>query len=268
LVGVFGVAQSPQNATETEKLKLEKEKFAYEKYQSTRNFVLGFLLTGLGGAYFTWLLSTRSWSRQTTIDLYRRRFEDGAEFLDTFSRSVGERFFLMQRFLWILGDADQKRVGHLRKEYFQSVVAWNSSYWLNRNKIRLLVDDAQANAFLDYQDDFRVDNPQSLHYLFAKAHREVLKAEIGEISKEQAQNSVNSLNWACSTYLENLTTSFLARATSLQLLKMPSSRESSLKSGMKQRPDLSIPPRLWGISGESEEITMEPKANASRSQEL
>jgi hypothetical protein len=242
-----GFTQSHQDTTEAEKLKLEKEKFAYEKYQSTRNLIFGFVLTTAGGAFITWILSTRAWSRQTKIDLYRRRFEEGAAFLDAFSKAVGERYFLMQRFLWVLGDADTTRVERLEKEYFLSVVAWNSSYWVNRNKIRLLVDDRQANAFLDYQDDFRLDNPQSLHYLFVKAHRDVLKAKGGELSKLEAQVSVDNLNWACSTYLENLTTSFLNRATSLQLLTTPSPQDSSLKAAIQQRPELSIPPRLWDL---------------------
>ncbi len=181
LVGALtvGLAQSRQDSTEAEKLKFEREKFAYEKYQSSRNLVLGFVLTTAGGAYLTWILSTRAWYRQTRIELYRRRFEEGTAFLDAFSNAVGERYFLLQRYLWILGDADVKRVQRLEREYFKSVVGWNSSYWVNRNKISLLVDDLHANAFLDYQDDFHLENPQSLHYLFVKAHRYVLKAKNG-----------------------------------------------------------------------------------------
>jgi predicted secreted protein len=256
----FGLGQSRQEATEAEKLKLDQEKFAYEKYQSSRNLFIGFILTTIGGAYVTWLFSTRTWHRQTRIDLYRRRYEEGTAFLDTFAKAVGERYFLMQRFLWILGDADTKRIQRIEKEYFLSVISWNASYWVNRNKIRLLVDDKQANAFLDYQDDFRLETPQSLHYLFVKAHRHVLKAKAGEISKADAQPAVDNLNWACSTYLENLTTSFLDKATSLQLLKTPSLRDSSLKAAIEQRPGLSIPPRLWGFMDGSGKIADESMA--------
>jgi hypothetical protein len=240
----FTLAQSRSESTEIEKLNLEKAKFDYAKHQSTRNLILGFVLTTIGGAYVTWLFSTRTWHRQTTIDLYRKRFEEGTAFLDSFAKAVGERYYLLQRFLWALGDADPQRIKRTEKEYFVSVVAWNTTYWVNRNKIRLLVDDTQANAFLDYKDDFNQESPQSLHYLFVKAHRYVKNVKAKEISADVAQVAVDDLNWACSTFLENLTTSFLDKAVSLQLLKSPAFRPSSLKAAIKQRPRM-IPPRLW-----------------------
>ena len=241
----MGFAQGRQGVTETDNLKLEREKFEFEKRQSTRGLVLGFILTTVGGAYITWLLSTRSWSRQTKIDLYRKRYDEGTAFLDDFSNAVGRRFFMMQRFLWALGGPDSERIKRVEGEYFETVTAWNASYWVYRNKIRLLIDDAYANTFLDYQDDSRLEHPQSLHYLFVKAHREVQRASRGEIAKDDAQLAVDNLNWACSSFLENLTTSFLNRATSLQLLRAPSQRRSSLKTALDERHNLSIPPRFW-----------------------
>jgi len=258
-------AQSIPSSTDAAKLKLDQEKFAYEKSQSNRNLILGFVLTTAGGSYITWLLGTRTWNRQTKIDLYRQRVEEGTAFLDTFSQAVGERYFLMQRLLWMLGDQDAKRLERLEKEYFRCVVHWNSTYWFNRNKIRLLVSDEQANAFLDYQDDFRPDQPQSLHYLFVKAHREVLKTKAGNISRSEAQATVDNLNWACSAYLENLTTSFLDRTTSIQLLQAPSAAVSSLKAGIRHRPGQSIPPRLWGRLGGTEELDNHSKQQSDRS---
>jgi len=254
---VFGAfasvhAQSNADNTEARKLRLEQEKFEFEKRQSDRNLILSFILTTVGGASLTWLLTTRSWSRQTKLELYRKRFDEGSEFLDQFSKAVGERFFLMQRFLWNLNDSDPAVVERLAKEYFRSVKSWNASYWLFRNKIRLFVDDSQANAFLDYQDDLRLEQPQSLHYLFVKAHRYVLKAREGALPTHEAQTVVDSLNWACSTFLENLTTSFLNKATSLQLLKTPSTETSSLKNAIGER-NLPIPPRLWKVETDSAE---------------
>src|SRR5215469_565121 len=254
---VFGAfasvhAQSNADNTEARKLRLEQEKFEFEKRQSDRNLILSFVLTTVGGASLTWLLTTRSWSRQTKLELYRKRFDEGSEFLDQFSKAVGERFFLMQRFLWNLNDSDPAVVERLAKEYFRSVKSWNASYWLFRNKIRLFVDDSQANAFLDYQDDLRLEQPQSLHYLFVKAHRYVLKAREGALPTHEAQTVVDSLNWACSTFLENLTTSFLNKATSLQLLKTPSTETSSLKNAIGER-NLPIPPRLWKVETDSAE---------------
>jgi|SRR5579864_503625 len=105
LVGLFGLslAQPGSQSIEAEKLKLEKDKFEYEKRQSNRNLIFGFVLTTLGGAYASWLLSTRTWHRQTRIDLYRKRFEEGTAFLDSFAKTVGRRYYLLQRYLWALG---------------------------------------------------------------------------------------------------------------------------------------------------------------------
>jgi hypothetical protein len=244
----FVASAQASQATADETLQLEQQKFEFEKRESTRALILGFLLTTVGGAYITWLLSTRSWSRQTRIDLYRKRFDEGTAFLDEFSRAVGRRFFLMQRFLWAIDSLDSHQVQTKEREYFESVLTWNASYWVYRNKIRLLIDDAQANAFLDYQDDFRLENPESLHYMFVKAHRDVLKAKDDPVLKTEAQMSVDNLNWACSSFLENLTTLFLNRTISLQLLRPQPMHESTLKSGIGKRAGLRIPPRLWQAS--------------------
>jgi len=242
------LAQARQDSTETQKLALEREQFEFEKQQSNRTFFLGFLLTTVGGASLTWLMSTRTWSRQTKTELHRKRFEEGNAFLEDFSKGVGLRFFLLQRYLWALGGGDPQRISRVEKDYFKNLVEWNSQYWHRRNKIRLLIDDTQANAFLDYQDDFRPDSPESLHYLFVKAHGEVQRVKDGTLSKSQAQSSVDTLNWACSTYLENLTTLFLERAASVQLLRMPAPQESSLKSGLRGgRSGAAVPPRLWNL---------------------
>jgi hypothetical protein len=248
LFGGLGLAQPKPDSTETQKLALEREQFEFEKKQSNRTLFLGFLLTTVGGAYITWLLSTRTWSRQTKMELHRKRFEEGNAFLEDFSKGVGLRFFLLQRYLWALGGGDAQRVARAEKDYFKNLAEWNSQYWHRRNKIRLLIDDSQANAFLDYQDDFRPQSPESLHYLFVKAHAEVQRVKDGTLSTKEAQSSVDTLNWACSTYLENLTTLFLERAASVQLLQTPMAQESSLKSGLSGgRTSLAVPPRLWNF---------------------
>ena len=110
-------------------------------------------------------------------------------------------------------------------DYFKVVAEWNASLRTNRNKIRLLVGEMQANNFLDYQDDFRQNEPQSLHYRFVKAHRSAMRVKKKEMAAASAQVEVDKLNWACSDFLEGLTTDFLKRAASLQLLEMPESSQ-------------------------------------------
>ena len=116
---------------------------------------------------------------------------------------------------------------------------------MNRNKIRLLIGDDRANLFLDYRDDFHPEAPQSLHYHFVKAHRYVMMARRKEISAAEAQSVVNDLNWAGSELLEILTTEFLERATSLALLKPPTTTQSTLKQAMLEHSRQPRPPREW-----------------------
>jgi hypothetical protein len=191
------------------------------------NSQLGLLLLGLaftsvaGGVFARWL-QEKSWLRQTKVDLFRKRYEDGVLFLDHLSELIGKRSFALQRLLWAAARKhDQEAVGQLNRKYFAIVFLWNSNYWKNRNKIRLLVGEEQANAFLDYADDWRPEEPVSLHYTFVKAHRYVLLARKGEIDFDAAQVEVDRLKVICSEFLEHLTTEFADRANRLQLLVVP-----------------------------------------------
>jgi hypothetical protein len=188
--------------------------------------VIGFALTtALGAALSSWL-QTASWKRQTRVDLFRKRYEEGTTFLDDLSDRIGGRAFALQRLLWSLTDtADEKRRA-TEEEYFRIVTEWNASSRTCRNKIRLLIGEEQSDRFLDYQDTTRPENPRSLHYIFVKAHNEVLAAKHEQNAAAHAQECVTELNWACSVFLEDLTTAFLERATSLQLLEIPELRPS------------------------------------------
>jgi hypothetical protein len=166
------------------------------------------------------------------VDLYRKRYEEGSQFLDELAKLIGNRFFQLQRYLWAIEDMQDDVLRAVEAEYFETVAEWNSTYWVNRNKIRLLVGEAQAQQFLDYQDDFRTDTPRSIQYRFAKAHGYVLRAKKGEVDTARAQAEISRLNWACSGFLENLTTDFLKRAASLQLLDTP---EESTKQDRQLR---------------------------------
>jgi hypothetical protein len=112
-------------------------------------------------------------------------------------------------------------VNKIAQEYTAVVGEWNARIWENRNKIRLLVSERYARAFLDYDDDQRLDAPQSIHYRMVKAGRIVQAVREGAINPSVAQQEVYSANHACSNFLEALTTDFLRRATSLRLLDSP-----------------------------------------------
>ena len=183
-----------------------------------------FVLTGLLGALWTFLLSQYSWKRQSKQTLYQQRYDEGVAFLDALSQLIGKRFFLLQRFVWAVRDKDPARLQTAEEKYFRTVSEWNFTFWLNRNKIRLLVGELQAEHFLSYGDDRRPDNPHSLHYAFVRAHRLVLAAKSDAAKLSIADEAVTKLNWKCSIFLERITTDFLHRATSLSLLDVPESQ--------------------------------------------
>ena len=115
--------------------------------------LLGFIFTTIAGGILTSWLQRQSWKKQTRVDLFRKRYEEGSQFLDELSKVIGNRYFQMQRYLWAIEDTHDDKFHAVESEYFNSVVEWNSAMWVNRNKVRLLVGEAHANTFLDYRDD-------------------------------------------------------------------------------------------------------------------
>lgn len=189
--------------------------------ERTLLLILSFLLTTVMGGFLGFFLKKRSWKLETEYSLYKARYDEGVAFLDTLSEQAGKRFFLLQRYLWALEESSEEKTLEREKEYFVAVVDWNSTYWRNRNKIRLLVNEAQANLFLDYRDDSAGNQPKSLHYKFIAVHRTVQNARTSRDLLPVARKQVEELNWECSVFLERLTTEFLKRATRLQLLQVP-----------------------------------------------
>lgn len=183
--------------------------------------VVGFTLTTIAGAILAAWLDKVSWQRQTRIDLYKKRYEEGIQFLDDLSRLIGQRHFQLQRVLWALSDMQDNpdKYEEIEEEYFAVVGNWNASYWMHRNKIRLLVGERYANLFLDYGDD-KLDEPQSVHYTFVRAHRAVQQAKNGEIEDAEAQALINVLSRVCSEFQERVTYEFRKQAASLELLDM------------------------------------------------
>ena len=181
--------------------------------------VAGFVLTTIAGGILTYYFQKRSWTRQAYLDLYKKKYDDGTKFLDELSELIGKRLFFIQRFAWAISESDKERIERMEKEYFEVVKIWNINDYRNRNKIRLLVNERTADLFLDYSDDARPDNPNSLHYKFVMTHRSVMasKADISNINT--TLNKINQLNYSCSSFLEKLTSEFTTRAEKMQLLE-------------------------------------------------
>jgi hypothetical protein len=190
--------------------------------EKTLLLVLSFLLTTVLGGFWGFMLKRRSWQTETEHSIHQARFDEGTMFLDDLSELVGRRYFLLQRLLWSIQDGDNSKTLEREKEYFVTVCEWNSKFWRNRNKIRLLVGEDQANGFLNYRDDMAYEHPESLHYKFVVTHRKVMAAKSDNKLEPAAVIAVTELNWKCSVFLERLTSDFIKRAAALQLLQVPS----------------------------------------------
>src|ERR1700754_1017164 len=166
----------------------------------TKWFLLleGFALTTVAGSILSYYIQKRNWARQTKLDLYKRKYDEGIKFLDELSELIGNRLFFLQKLLWVLSDNDAERVAAIEKVYFPIVETWNSRYYKNRNKIRLLVNEESADSFLSYADDNKGDAPDSLHYKFVIAHRKVMASKNNRSILGEAQDKVRYLNYACS----------------------------------------------------------------------
>src|SRR4051794_14910918 len=96
--------------------------------------LLGFAFTSVAGGVFARWLQEKSWYRQTKVDLFRKRYEEGVQFLDELSELIGKRSFALQRLLWaVVDDRAAEKVEKLSDDYFEIVFLWNASYWKNRN---------------------------------------------------------------------------------------------------------------------------------------
>ena len=182
--------------------------------------ILGFLLTTVAGGILASLFQWLSWRREVRIDLYRQRYAEGTELLEQLSSIIDRRYFRMQQLMWAIADpASQEKVATREAEYFAIVVEWNERLRSVHNNLRLLVGDAVALQFLDYADDYRQDDPESLHYGFVKAHRAVMRAKEDPNQVEAARAEVDRLNWRVSRFAYDATTLFVSRASSLTLLR-------------------------------------------------
>ncbi len=183
--------------------------------------VVGFVLTSIAGALVGRALQDRTWRRQTRVELFRKRYEEGCELLNDLSTLIGERTYTLHRLLRAVGENDEKAIARAREENDKVVLRWNVNRWNNRNKIRLLIGDPQANAFLDVRDNPYPESPASIHYLFVKTNRYVCEASEGRIGIDPAEHELLVLNEYCARFLEALTTEFAARASALELLEDP-----------------------------------------------
>jgi len=193
--------------------------------------LFGFALTTVVGGVLAYVFQWLSWRRQVRIDLFRQRYVEGTELLEQLSSMVDRRYFRLQRLIWAIEEgALPEKIAQREKEYFDAVVEWNEKLRSIHNRLRLLVGDSVALQFLDYADDYRQQDPQSLHYRFVKAHQAVLKAKDNRTNTASAKEEVDRLNWSVSRFAYDVTTVFMARASSLELLRTAAQPSEAAKA--------------------------------------
>lgn len=183
--------------------------------------ILGFILTSILGKLIANWIQNKNWRVQTKTNLFKSRYEEGKEFLDELSLHMGKRYFLLQRLFWAIRDSNDEEIDPRRKEYFDSVVDWNSKIWYYRNKIRLLVGNQEADLFLDFLENGV--NPKTIHHKFVYTHQKVIDS-IDDKEYGKAQSAIYELNYGITSYLESLTSKFQVKSNNLELLNIIESK--------------------------------------------
>jgi hypothetical protein len=173
--------------------------------------LIGVLLTTLVGGWF----QHRSWDRKRRLTMFEKRFEEGISFLNELSDLIGKRYFRLHRYLWSIENPKAYDSAKVAEEYFESVRGWNEKLRTMRNRARLLLGEAKALELLDYSDDNRPQKPQSLHYMFAKAHRAVQDAKVDPNEVPAAFKELDALNIDSSNLLERYGDEFMRRSGKL-----------------------------------------------------
>src|SRR5262245_33070182 len=102
--------------------------------------LVGFVLTGLTGAILSASFQKAAWKRQTRLELFTRRYEEGIAFLEALSDLIGRRSFATQQMLWsIQRRLDEANLTKVAQSLNGATEEWNNRLRMNRAKIRLLV---------------------------------------------------------------------------------------------------------------------------------
>lgn len=184
----------------------------------------GFVLTGLIGALLSASFQKAAWRRETRLELFRRRYDEGVNLLEELGKLIGRRYFATRQMLWTIERGlDELHLTEVAHALNEATEEWNNRLRMNRAKIRLLVGETQADEFLAYSDDGGNAEQSSLHRAFVDAHQAIVDLSEGRGSEEKAELAVRYLDSACSDFLEELTNNFLRRASSLEILEIPES---------------------------------------------
>lgn len=202
--------------------------------------IMGFLLTGVVGAWLSDRFQEASWRRQAEFEAERRAFEwerektfellrhrlgEGLASLERVSDTMNRRLFGMERAF--SAARSPSGVGSaLWGEYMESVDEWNIKLKYYEEDLKRLVGNEFASELNDYETDAGCPaEPRSIHGKFFCAHRALTRLrecngcpERANLAKETAQ-SIRDLNFQTDAFVARAGDVFLDRSAELEGFK-------------------------------------------------
>lgn len=201
-----------------------------------QSLVGAFVVTTIGGGLVGAWFQRVAWARQARMELFKQAYVDGNQLFADVANLIDRRYFRLQRwFMSVRDNGEDDRVRLRESSYFEAVAEWNESLRLTHNRVRMHLGERQALRFLDYADDFRPDDPRSLHYRFVRCTRLVTSARSDAEFVPTAQMELDHLNWALTAFANDATDQLVQRAASLRLLR-PEAVDEEDRGGLVSGP--------------------------------
>ena len=205
--------------------------------------ILGFVLSTCLGGYLTTKFQEESWSRQKHFEMMRQDFEwerekrfeilrrkldEGQRSLEDISDLINERYLRLHGVFEAIIKKDLKLVYAKWKKYMTSVEEWNVKLIINQNKLKRLVSNDISSEFQNYETDNIEIKPVSIHGKFFHAHIKILKlmkcmksskCSVSTKSITEANDMLRDLDYHTDAFVDNVSDTFLERATDLENFK-------------------------------------------------
>lgn len=135
--------------------------------------IIAFLLTTICGSVFNSVIQYSIIKREAKIELIKKRIEESFKIQENLSTQINERYFLLLRYFWSVKE-DTLNCKVIWQDYYKSVIKWNNELNKNHSNLLLFCGIDISQAFLDYDDDNKVEFPKSIHYKFRLIHNQIL----------------------------------------------------------------------------------------------
>lgn len=177
--------------------------------------IVGFILTGVCGKYFTSILSKKSWIKQTKYSLFKSEYDEGKAVIDDLSDMIGSRLFTLEM---ALSKNDSEEICELVNVNAIFDDEWDEQVFKIRSKLKYFLGEDYASRFYCYNDEYAFGNPESLHFMFINVYTELLNMCRNDTSERDVKNKVATLKFRSSAFIEDINSEFMSRANHLKLL--------------------------------------------------